>query len=186
MILLCAVTLLSVSAFLTSDKHIRDLNRSKANHYGHLSTYHPSSTSPAGRDMGALRTLVDDNGIVDESLDITDTCPVDGLCMDSCYNENSQCQAYCASLLASYIQRAAEKVNADLELPEDQPFKIAEYGCATDGSSNLPLSTIQDCIGSRHLHANMVISFLFLLRYPFYTNTTLILFYNSLYVYVPG
>ena len=80
---------------------------------------------------------------------------VDSLCMDSHYNDNSACQASGASKLAKFLSDAARKVDASL--PEGVTFKICEFGCATGGSSILPLKAIKEQIAkNRTISATMV------------------------------
>ena len=80
--------------------------------------------------------------------------PDSDLRMASDYNCNSQVQLLGATNLTPFIRRAAMQVSAIL--PKGETFKVYEYGCATGGSSILPLMAIQDSIGDRRLEVNMV------------------------------
>ena len=73
--------------------------------------------------------------------------------MSSNYNQNSEIQAYTASLLDSFLRRAVAEL--DTILPQGVPLEICEYGCATGGSSILPIRAIQDTVVNRPLHVTL-------------------------------
>eukprot|EP00532_Pseudo-nitzschia_australis_P015739 CAMPEP_0168262440 /NCGR_PEP_ID=MMETSP0141_2-20121125/9716_1 /TAXON_ID=44445 /ORGANISM="Pseudo-nitzschia australis, Strain 10249 10 AB" /LENGTH=435 /DNA_ID=CAMNT_0008200861 /DNA_START=107 /DNA_END=1411 /DNA_ORIENTATION=- len=90
----------------------------------------------------------------DDDKELLSCGPDSDLRMASDYNCNSQVQLLGATILTPFIRRAAMQVSASL--PKGKTFKVCEYGCATGGSSILPLTTIQDTIGDRPLDVNMV------------------------------
>ena len=73
--------------------------------------------------------------------------------MSSDYNSNSACQSLGAATLATFLRREAARIDASLAAEE--ALQVVEYGCATGGSSLVPLGAIQDSISDRPLRATM-------------------------------
>ena len=68
------------------------------------------------------------------------TLNASSLHMTSDYNENSANQAGGAAALTKYLGEAASQL--DRKLPDGIPLQVCELGCATGGSSILPIKTI--------------------------------------------
>ena len=65
------------------------------------------------------------------------------------YNDNSEVQALASSMLSELIKRYASKL---LEhFPCDVTVNVCEYGCATGGSSIVPIKAIEDALGTRKI-----------------------------------
>ena len=65
------------------------------------------------------------------------------------YNSNSEVQALAASKLSELIKRYATKVLD--HFPRDATVSVCEYGCATGGSSIMPIKAIEDASGRRKI-----------------------------------
>ena len=77
--------------------------------------------------------------------------------MSSDYNSNSACQSLAAATLSTFLRREAARIDAKsfASLAAEEALQVVEYGCATGGSSLVPLGAIQDSISDRPLRATM-------------------------------
>ena len=89
----------------------------------------------------------------EDDINEDDVCIMTDLHMSSDYNSNSASQSLGAARLSTFLRREAARIDASLAAEE--PLQVVEYGCATGGSSLVPLGAIQDSISNRPLRATM-------------------------------
>ena len=104
-----------------------------------------ASTTPC---MSASSDTTQEDDINEDEL-----CILTDLHMSSDYNSNSDCQSLGAATLVTFLRREAARIDASLAAEE--ALQVVEYGCATGGSSLVPLGAIQDSISDRPLRATM-------------------------------
>ena len=109
----------------------------------------------AASELAGMQGVVESTRLTTQEDDINedDLCILTDLHMSSDYNSNSASQSLGAAMLSTFLRREAARIDASLAAEE--ALQVVEYGCATGGSSLVPLGAIQDSISNRPLRATM-------------------------------
>ena len=69
------------------------------------------------------------------------------------YNENSDVQNLCSTILAKLIKKHAKQLKENIG--QEEVIHICEYGCASGGSSIAPIRALQDELSPRKIRVAM-------------------------------